>query len=137
MFNILLISHGKIAKGFYETLPMLLGTQEGFASLCFEESMDVNEFEKQMHHQIQDVWKDDEILVLADMLGGTPSRVAVQELKKHGKYTSLICGLNLNLMVDAFVKKEQPLKQVEESILQAGMPSFMQTSESCINEEDE
>lgn len=134
MFKILLVSHGVIAKGFYDTLPMIIGTQEDIAFCCMDEKTNVEEFQRQMAEKMLVEWKEEELLVLADMLNGTPSRMAAQLLAQRTPSGSLVCGCNLNLILDAYVKRKEPIDEVVQSILEAGRPSFM---ELMVSNDDE
>lgn len=137
MFKIVLVTHGVIAKGFYDTLPMILGTQSDFAYICLDETKTVECFQQEVEKQILETWSDYEILVLADMMNGTPSRIAAQTLAKAKHDGEVICGLNLNLMLDAYVKRSESLKEVVEQILEAGTPSFLRFDACVTNEENE
>ena len=63
MYKILLVSHGVIAKGFYDTMPMILGTQADVAYASLDETGSVEQFEKTVIHQLNEVWGQDEVLV--------------------------------------------------------------------------
>lgn len=136
MFKILLVSHGVIAKGFYDTLPMIIGTQEDMDFCCMDEKTSVEEFQQQMEEKMLKEWKEEELLVLADMLNGTPSRIAAQLLTQRTAGGSLICGCNLNLILDAYVKRRERIDEAVQSILEAGRPSFMELTVSD-NDENE
>lgn len=109
MYHILLVSHGTIAKGFYDTLPMLVGTQEKAAYVCLEENETVEQFQERMERQLLETWKDEEVLVLADIMSGTPARVASQICSQCPEKRVLLCGLNLNMLLEAYLSRNGSL----------------------------
>lgn len=136
MYKILLVSHGTIAKGFYDSMPMILGTQEDVSYICLNENSSVEYLQEQVENQILNVWKDHEVLVLADMMNGTPSRIAAQVLSQHACDGEVICGMNLHLLLEAYIRRAQSIKEVAESILDAGRPSFIKMNIS-LDEDNE
>lgn len=126
MYKILLVSHGVIAKGFYDTMPMILGTQADVAYACLDETGSVEQFEKTVIHQLNEVWGQDEVLVLADMMNGTPSRVAAQLISQRSCKGLILCGMNLNVLLEAYMKRNEDLQIIAQGLLTSGKPSFME-----------
>lgn len=129
MYKILLVSHGVIAKGFYDTMPMILGTQVDTAYACLEEDGSVENFERTMMYQLKDQWGKDEVLVLADMMNGTPSRIAAQLISQRSCKGLILCGMNLNLLLEAFMRRSDDLQAVVQDLLTAGKPSLLKMND--------
>lgn len=129
MYKIFLVSHGVIAKGFYDSMPMILGTQEGVAYACLEENGSVEQFEKKVMHQLNEIWKEEEILVLADMMNGTPSRIAAQIIFQRSSKGFILCGMNLNLLLEAYLKRYENLQEIAQQLPVAGNPSFLEMND--------
>lgn len=125
MYKILLVSHGVIAKGFYDTLPMILGTQDDVAFACLEENGSVEQFEQMVEHQLMRTWRNEDVLVLADMKNGTPSRIAAQIIAQRSGLGLVLCGMNLNLLLEAYMKRREDLQLAAQELPEIGKPSFM------------
>ena len=82
---------------------ILLGTQADVAYACLDETGSVEQFEKTVIHQLNEVWGQDEVLVLADMMNGTPSRVAAQLISQRSCKGLILCGMNLNVLLEAYM----------------------------------
>lgn len=136
MYKIYLVSHGVIAKGFYETLPMILGTQTDVDFACLDENGSVEQFTQIVEHQLTVTWANEDVLVLADMMNGTPSRVAAQILAHRPCKGLILCGMNLNLLLEAFMRRHDDIQTAAHGLLEAGKPSFMEMNASS-DEENE
>lgn len=126
MYKILLVSHGTIAKGFYDTLPMLVGTQTDVSYACLEEDDSLEQFQSKIEHQLLYDWKKDKVLVLADMENGTPSRIAAQIAAGREPECVVLCGLNLNMLLEVILRRSGSIEEMKDDVLEACKPSFME-----------
>lgn len=67
--KIIITSHGKLCEGIIDSYNMIVGPTSDIVTLPFYGSLE--EFRKQQNKIFED-FKNEEIIVLCDLLGGTP-----------------------------------------------------------------
>lgn len=99
MVNFIIIGHGKIAEGLLNANSMILGEQENVSVLSLDPNQSVDDFKKKLESEINNVKKGNEILILADLFGGTPVNVAVSVAYER-EDIEIITGINLPLLIE-------------------------------------
>lgn len=97
MRTILLISHGEMAHGVKSSLEMIIGKQETIHALSLNEGEDNLIFEEKLLAKMKTFTGD--VLIIADLLGGTPCNTAVKHFVDNSKVT-IIAGLSLPLVIE-------------------------------------
>ena len=119
MVGILMVTHGHFSTGIAETARMLLGEQPQFSSLCLTETDDIDTFRKNVSDGIDELDTGDGVLVLVDILGGSPFNTAACWLKD--KNMECITGLNFPMLVAAFQDRENvSLKELKDLCVEQG-----------------
>lgn len=103
MKNIILVSHGTMAKGVYQAVNMIYGDLKNVKFLCLEENMGIDLFRKNLDKLMDGVKDSDEIIVLADLKGGSPYTSALTLLSEKGLIgkSKIVSGLNLPMILSA------------------------------------
>ncbi|WP_102401426.1 PTS sugar transporter subunit IIA [Haloimpatiens massiliensis] len=103
MKNIILVSHGTMAKGVYQAVNMIYGDLKNIKFLCLEENMGIDLFRKNLDKLMDGVKDSDEIIVLADLKGGSPYTSALTLLSEKGLIgkSKIVSGLNLPMILSA------------------------------------
>ena len=76
MIPVVLVTHGDFAKGLIESSEMLVGKSEGLSYVTLEPSDDFSAFKQKIENEIKAVDGSDGVLLLADLLGGSPYNAA-------------------------------------------------------------
>lgn len=116
---LLLVTHNKIASSLIEVASNIVNNApENFA--CIEVPMDTptDAMETKINDQLNQLDRNEGMLILTDMYGGTPSNIANRFL--HQKNTHLISGLNLPMLVKIMNYRNLPLAELSEKILSGG-----------------
>lgn len=102
MKNIVLISHGSMARGVRESLEMIVGHQDCLHVVELLEDGDDLQFENALTDKMKTL--NGPVLIIADLLGGTPCNVA---LRKYSEVSSVdvITGMSLPLVLEAVVNE--------------------------------
>jgi PTS system N-acetylgalactosamine-specific IIA component len=108
MFYVLLVSHGEFAPGLHTALKMIAGDRDNVLSVSLRDGMSVAGFAQQVKQVIAAIKPEDRILVLADILGGSPLTTTMQVLGDAGLLarTKAIGGMNLPLALAAVLSGE-------------------------------
>ena len=114
MFN-LLVSHGTFANGLHSVLEMMAGSDRNdILSTNLINGMTVERFEGEVEKLVQEITQEDQIILLADLIGGSPLTTTLNVLSKKDmlKNTMVFGGMNLSLALNAVLMKDV-LKQDE------------------------
>lgn len=109
MKYVMLVSHGTFAPGLHSVLKMLAGgNREDILSIGLEDGMGADEFKEKFALLAAAVTKEDEILLLADIFGGSPLTAALEVLTEKGmqKQTAAFGGANLPMALTAVLMKD-------------------------------
>ncbi len=109
MKYILLVSHGIMAQGVHSVLEMLVGEgREDILSTSLKNGMGSDEFAENVRKCVSAVKEEDELLVFADLIGGSPLTTTADVLASEGLLgrATMVGGMNLPLVVSAVVSKD-------------------------------
>ena len=120
MRYLILVSHGTFAPGLHNALGMMAGSdREDIRSTSLLDGMDVDTFRANFAELVQDITPEDEIILTADIIGGSPLTTALDVLTEKGLLgkTLAIGGMNLLLVLTAaFADAETPLDEMEQEL---------------------
>ena len=120
MRYLILVSHGTFAPGLHNALGMMAGSdREDIRSTSLLDGMDVDTFRVNFAERVKDITAEDEIILTADIIGGSPLTTALDVLTEKGLLgkTLAIGGMNLPLVLTAaFADAETPLDELEQEL---------------------
>lgn len=120
MRYLILVSHGTFAPGLHNALGMMAGSdREDIRSTSLLDGMDVDTFRANFAELVKDIAAEDEIILTADIIGGSPLTTALDVLTEKGLLgkTLAIGGMNLPLVLTAaFSDAETPLEELEQEL---------------------
>lgn len=120
MRYLILVSHGTFAPGLHNVLGMMAGSdREDIRSTSLLDGMDVDTFRANFAELVGDITPEDEIILTADIIGGSPLTTALDVLTEKGLLgkTLAIGGMNLPLVLTAaFADADTPLDELEAEL---------------------
>lgn len=120
MRYLILVSHGTFAPGLHNALGMMAGSdREDIRSTSLLDGMDVDTFRANFAELVGDITAEDEIILTADIIGGSPLTTALDVLTEKGllSKTLAIGGMNLPLVLTAaFADADTPLDELEAEL---------------------
>ena len=121
MKYVVMVSHGTLAPGLHSVLKMLGGKdREDVLSASMEDGMGADDFVLRFNETIAGVKDEDEIILLADIIGGSPLTNALDVLSQRGmlRKTMAFGGMNLPRALTASMMKDTlDEKGLEELLL--------------------
>ena len=103
MKGIILLSHGPMAKGMYETTKWFLGDNiPQYEYLCLEMDDIIEEYDAKVKALIDKVDSGDGVILFTDLVGGTPCNRCVQFMSDR---VDLFGGMNLTLVLEQLGKR--------------------------------
>lgn len=109
MKYVLLVSHGTFANGLHSVLDMMAGSDRNdILSTNLINGMTVETFEGEVEKLVEKISLEDEIILLADIIGGSPLTTTLNVLSKKDvlKNTIVFGGMNLSLALNAVLMKD-------------------------------
>jgi mannose PTS system EIIA component len=100
LIGLLLLSHGSLAQGLYDSNRIFVGDRDNIGYLVFGCSDDPYEFGLKIESQIKKLDLGDGVIVFVDIPGGSPAN---QAMLLMDKYPSLrvVTGMNLIMTIEA------------------------------------
>ncbi|MCD7894651.1 MAG: PTS fructose transporter subunit IIA [Erysipelotrichaceae bacterium] len=103
-----LVSHGEFADGLKEALSMLAGQRKDVIACGLKNGKSADEFAIEFAQAIDVITEDDEIVLLGDLIGGSPLTTALNVINEKGfsDKTLIIGGMNLPLALTVVLMKD-------------------------------
>lgn len=108
MKYILLVSHGKLAEGMYSVLEMFAGKREDILYTSLENGMSTEMYKANLSDLLSRVSNKDDLIVFADILGGSPLTMALEEIatKNMLENSTVFVGMNVSSCLTATLMKD-------------------------------
>ena len=103
MIKLVVVAHGHFATGAASALELIVGKQENVAVIDFSEGMSAQTVKEKIAAELVD---QSEVLVLSDLLGGTPFKVSTELMTAFNGKMNVLSGLNLAMLVEAVFARE-------------------------------
>ena len=130
MKGILCISHGFYAREFIESIKMIAGQIDNIYSCCLE----YNDGPESFTSKIEDVMfklKDyDEIIVFADLFGGSPCNTATAYFFNNPN-VKIIAGMNFQMVLSAVLGEDD-----KDGLIAIGRESIIDVKSYLISNQD-
>lgn len=142
MKYVVLVSHGTLAQGVHSVLKMLAGGgRQDILSTSLEDGMGADVFRSRFDKVLEPVGPEDEILLLADIIGGSPLTNALDVLSQKGMLgrTQAFGGMNLPMALTAVLMKDTlEGALLEENLVQEAKGAIARLElDTASDEEDE
>lgn len=133
MVKIVLASHGPMANAMLESSRMLYGDAENVVAVCLYTQDSTNEFADKLRREIE---RDEEVLLLVDIPGGTPSNQGMMLLSEYPGLR-IVSGMNLMMLLEALIQSgNMNVDDLKNTILRSAQESIKEMS-LVISENDE
>ena len=140
MRYLLLVSHGTFAPGLHSVLDMLVGKREDILSCSLRDGEGADEYVAELEKVVEKIGADDEVIVMGDIIGGSPLTNALNVLAGRGllAHTRAFGGVSLPMALTAAfdLQTDDPLALCEQA-LSEGQASMREVELSLDEDEDE
>lgn len=141
MKYVVLVSHGKFADGLHDALNMLAGeNREDLLSAGLENGTGADVLAEKLKGILSVIGPEDEILLLADLVGGSPLTTAAETLANLSLLdrTVMIGGMNLPLALSALLMKDSmELSELKDMLLPEARDEMKEFTATADASEDE
>lgn len=116
MINVVVATHGEMARGLQDSIRMVAGAFEGFHSIVFTEESGIDALRDQFKSVMTVIDKEHQWLILCDIMGGSPFNVA-SEFSYQNEDISVYYGVNLPLTIEILLSREgKSLEEMKASL---------------------
>lgn len=116
MINVVVATHGELARGLQDSVRMVSGTFEGFHSIVFTENSGIEVLRDQLKSVMKVIDKENQWLILCDIMGGSPFKVA-SEFSYRNDDVCVYYGVNLPLTIEILLSREgKSLEEMKASL---------------------
>lgn len=119
MIHLVVCGHGLVAEGLLSGLKLLSGDVAYCQAVNFTEGMSGEALMQQLQEAIASA-QDEPVLILTDIMGGTPFRQAAL-IANEREQCEVISGVNLHLLVEAAIERDdaENLAQLADDLVQS------------------
>ncbi len=118
---VVLISHGEFAPGLRSAVFMMTGEREEVLCTNLKADMSADEFQDNFRELIAPVTEDDQVILMCDILGGSPMTKALEVLSERNLLDKslVLTGMNMPMAMTAVIMKDNldDLDMLKETIL--------------------
>lgn len=120
MVGIAVISHGKLCDGIVDSVRMVAGDIEQMETVSLKPGMTSESYLEILKAAVERVDTGDGVLVLTDILGGTPFNSIVRLTQE--KNLGIVTGMNMPMLVCASLDREEDdtVESLMEKVEEAG-----------------
>lgn len=139
MRYLLLVSHGTFAPGLHSVLDMLVGAREDILSCSLRDGEGADAYVAELEGVIAPIAVDDEVIVLADIIGGSPLTNALNVLSSRGLlgHTRAFGGMSLPMALTAAFDLQTADEEALLSLMVSEGKSAMREVELDLGPEDD
>lgn len=123
MRYVVMVSHGEFAPGLHSAVKMMTGDRDDVLSTSLKEDMSADQFAANFEALVSNITEDDEVILLADILSGSPFTNALNVLDQKGllSHSLVIAGMNMPLAITAVLMKDNmDLDMLKDTLLSEG-----------------
>lgn len=108
MFYVLMVSHGEFAPGLHTAVKMIAGDRDTVLSTSLKDGMGADEYVANVEKLVANITPEDKLVVLADIMGGSPLTTAMNVLAEKGLLanTKAFTGMNLPMALTVILAGE-------------------------------
>ena len=129
MTGIIIAGHGHFSGGMASAIELVAGVPQYLEIVEFCKGQDVGELKRNMTQAIETLDTKD-ILLMVDILGGSPFQVGTQLLTEQTeKNMKIIAGANMAAVIHAVFSREMvPFEELASQVLAAGKEGLVDVS---------
>lgn len=105
MIGIIVMTHGNLGRELINSSELIAGKTENVTSLSLAREDNIDMLSEKFLDVLKQYETCDDILVFADLLGGSPCNVASAHLRNKHTY-QVITGANLPMLLEAIMSRD-------------------------------
>lgn len=124
MVGILVISHGRLADALISSVQFLVGNLTKIKGISIWPNDKKEEIQERIQKGIEEVDEGDGVVILTDLLGGTPTNLSLTLFHENG--VEVVTGVNLPMLLTlSSYRSEKSLSEVSKLVKKSGRRSII------------
>ena len=124
MVGILIVSHGRLAKALISSVQFLVGNLQKIRGVSIWPKDKGKEVRDRIQKEIEEVDDGDGVVILTDVLGGTPTNLSLSFLKEEK--VEVVTGVNMPMLLTlSSYRKGRSLRQIGKLVKKSGRRSII------------
>lgn len=126
--RIVLTSHGELCEGIVKSYQMIAGDSSHIETVKLDEH-GISDFTNRLTHTLDRLIKNDQVIVLCDLKGGTPYNETLRYALKHQQSIFIVSGFNLPMLIElgTIARTEKNISKLTELAITIGQSSISTT----------
>jgi mannose PTS system EIIA component len=135
MIGIMLATHGELGRALVDVMEMIVGRQPQVAFLSLQIGDRLEDDAERLRAAVDGVDDGDGVLVLTDMLGGTPSNLCLA-LMGGPRPVEVVSGASLPMLLKAVqARRDADVRETAAQVKKVGRSSIIVASEALAGPE--
>lgn len=119
MVGVLIVTHGNFSEAIIQSMELVYGRQEKLEALTLNYGDDIQELLVKIRERAAKLDDGDGVMVLVDLLGGSPCNVTASCLKEE--HIQCVTGLNLPMLISVLEERARvALEKLPEVAMENG-----------------
>ena len=141
MKYVIMVSHGEFAPGLHSAVKMMTGDRDDVLSTSLKADMSADQFAENFRTLVAPLKEDDSVILLADILSGSPFTNVLAVLDEKGLManTIVIAGMNMPLAITAVLMKDNfdDPDVLKETLLSEGHAGLTEYVVAAVDDADD
>ncbi len=126
--GVLIVAHYRLGEELLQAVRLIVPEAHRFRSVAIEPKQSVEEMRSAIAEALSQVDRDEGVLILTDMFGGTPSNISLSFTSEAR--VEVVTGVNLPMLIKlATLEEEKPLEELATFIKDYGQRNISVASE--------
>jgi len=133
MVGVLIVSHGGLAEALISEVQFLIGKLQKVKGVSIWPKESEKEIRDRIHEKMKEVDDGDGVVILTDILGGTPTNLCFSFLKE--KAVEVVTGVNVPMLLTlSSYRRGRSLEEICSLVKKSGRRSIILIKEAmCLN----
>jgi len=124
MVGILIVSHGRLAEALITSVQFLVGSLQKIRGVSIWPKDKGKEVRDRIQREIKEVDDGDGVVILTDVLGGTPTNLSISFLEKEK--VEVVTGVNMPMLLTlSSCRKGRSLREIGKLVKKSGRRSIV------------
>lgn len=127
MIGLVVVGHGDYPEALLRAAESVLAGTTQMRAVPLKPGDDPSKLSEEIENAVKEVDKGEGVLIMTDMMGGTPTNAALAMLNHHG--VEVVTGVNLPMLLKLPFLKGQSIQEAARFLVEYGRRNLAQPSE--------
>lgn len=128
MIGILLVTHGEFGEEIRRSAELIIGPISNCSTISLNRDDSISNLKDEVEKLLESLDQGDGVIVLVDLVGGSPFNVCSVTLKQRRNF-KLLSGLNLSMIVEcAMMRESMGVDELTQHCKQTGINSVIEVN---------